>query len=67
MILTADEARAQLRVMIDERYTSQAEAARVWGIPKQNLNDILQGRRSIPDMLLDKLGLERVVMYRTAV
>lgn len=63
MMLTADQVRDRLRSLIAERYESQAQAARMWGIPKGNLNDILGGRRPLPDVLLTKLGLQRVEMY----
>jgi hypothetical protein len=66
MLLTADDARRMLRQLIEDRYESQAQAARQWQIPKQNLNDILQGRRPIPPLLLEKLGLEPVTMYEDA-
>ena len=62
--LTVDDVRMLLRQLIEERYESQAQAARIWKMRKQNLNDILQGRRPIPDVLIAKLGLEPVTMYR---
>jgi plasmid maintenance system antidote protein VapI len=63
-LLTADEVRRMLRQLIEERYESQKQAARVWHMPSQNLNDMLQGRRALPDTLVAKLGLEAVTMYR---
>ena len=63
-LLTADDVRKMLRQLIEERYESQVQAARVWRMPAQNLNDMLQGRRALPDTLVAKLGLESVIMYR---
>lgn len=64
MILSDDQVRALARALIDERYESQAQAARTWGLRPQTLNNALQGRIALPGVVLDKLGLERVIMYR---
>lgn len=63
-LLTADEVRLLARQVIEERYENQAQAARTWGLAPTNLNDALQGKRPIPRIVLEKLGLEPVTMYR---
>jgi hypothetical protein len=60
---SADQARDLLRTLINERYESQAQAARTWRMLPQVLNDMLQGRRALSDFVLAKLGLRPVVMY----
>lgn len=63
-LLTADQVRAMVRTLIAERYESQAQAARNWNLAPQILNAVLQGRRPIPGVLLDKFGIQPVTMYR---
>lgn len=63
MIFTAEQVRARIREIIAERYESQTQAAHVWGIPLQTLNDALQGRRAVPNVLLARFGFKRVIMY----
>lgn len=63
MILTADQVRARVRAVIAERYESQAQAARNWGVRPQDLNDALNGRGPVPNAVLDRLGIKRVILY----
>lgn len=63
-VLSAEQVRILARALINERYESQTQAARVWKLAAQSLSDALHGRRAMPAVVLDKLGLERVVMYQ---
>jgi transcriptional regulator with XRE-family HTH domain len=42
---------------------SQTSAAQAWGVSKQYLSDILQGRRLPGPKLLKALGVRREVVY----
>jgi transcriptional regulator with XRE-family HTH domain len=46
-------------------YGTKKEFARVHGISAQYLGDFLQGRRSPGQKLLNAIGMEKVVLYRT--
>jgi hypothetical protein len=66
MVLTAEQVRVRIRAIIAERYESQTQAARVWRVPVQTLNNALQGRQPFPNALLARLGFKRVTMYEQA-
>ncbi len=43
---------------------AQVAVAREWGVPRQELNDVLRGRRGPTPEVLRQLGFEKVVVYR---
>lgn len=43
---------------------SQKLAANVLGISQQYLCDLLKGRRDFSDLVCERLGFERIVLYR---
>lgn len=45
-----------------KRAGNQRNAALALGISAQYLNDLLQGRRAPSDVILEKLGLKRVIV-----
>jgi hypothetical protein len=61
--LSADDVRAILRDVV-ARAGSQKATALEAGVSYAFLNDVLHGRREPSGLLLDALGLERVVRYR---
>lgn len=61
--MTVDQVRAKLRREC-ERAGGQAAWAEARDISPAYVSDVLQGRRGPGRMILDALGLERVVVYR---
>jgi hypothetical protein len=62
--LTADDVRKLLRAHIRDRYITQSAAAEAWGVSKTVVSDVLARHRSPSGVMLDDLGLERVILYR---
>jgi hypothetical protein len=64
LLLSPDDVRELVRAVIAERFDTQRQAAHTWGVLPQILNDALQGRRPMPNVVLDRLGIRRVIMYQ---
>lgn len=56
---------AELRKFV-AKHPSRAAAARALGVTRQYLNGVLRGDHGPSDAVLAKMGLERVVIRRTA-
>ena len=54
-----------LRAFVDKHGT-QVAAARALGVSKPHITDLLYGRRGFSPAMLDKLGLQRIVIQRKA-
>jgi hypothetical protein len=63
--LTADDVLWQVRRFARERYGTQRQYARERGVSPAYVSAILQGRKSMPDWMLDDLGLKRIERFVT--
>lgn len=61
--MTESEVLLELKVFIELR-PSHVAAAKALGLSSGYLSDIRNGRRPIPDVVLNALGFERVVTYQ---
>lgn len=63
---TSEQVVEQLRKCMALESLNQTELARAIGVSVPFVNDILKGKRAPSGKILTYLGLERVVVYRTA-
>jgi hypothetical protein len=58
--MTNEDVIVMLRAHIATRYRTQRAAALAWGLTNSSMSRILAGEYSIPDVMLDAVGVERL-------
>lgn len=61
--ITEERLRGMVRIAVQVEGSQKAFARKV-GVSEGYLVDVLKNRRSVPQKILDFLGLERVTLYR---
>ena len=62
--MTKEQVIALIKRIIKENKWSQEIAAEQWGISESTLSEVLSGKHSPGQRLLDALGLEHIDKYR---
>ena len=63
-LYTAADVRKELKKYIKENYGKPSVASRMWGVSPSYVTYMINGKRSIPALVLKEMGFETEVVYR---